>query len=116
MKTEAEVIKFMTDNMTWIGFGNYTIAVKSVKKLEGGYASILPSEIGQQMVLTICNDFYTMPLNMQENILIHELMHGREFVRQERVEDYCRKIISDEEEKFINDCVLLAQNWSGVNE
>lgn len=109
---ENQIKQFMSRNMKWIGWGNWIFAVKRVRAMsDGAYAAIDTSEIGQQFILTLPDIFMRMPTRQQENILIHEFMHGREKVRQDRVEEYCKKIRDAEEEKCMNDMTSLAQNW-----
>ena len=108
---KEQIQKFMQKNMIWIGWGNWTFAIKRVKKLDNAMAMIEPSEIGKQYILSIPDEFMKLNDNMQKSILIHELIHGRECVRQTRVEKYCDGIKETEEELFINDVEKLTMNW-----
>jgi hypothetical protein len=111
MKNNQDVLLFIEKNKQFIGFGNYTIALKIVFKLDC-LAKIFVDEYDQKILLTIPRSFFKHNENQQKNILLHELMHGRESLKQQRVEEYCRSIKQREEEVCINDITTLAQNYN----
>jgi len=111
MKINQDVLLFIDKNKQFIGFGNYTVTLKIVFKLDC-LAKIVVDEYDQKILLTIPRSFFKHNENQQENILLHELMHGRESLRQQRVEHYCRTIIQREEEVCINDMTTLAQSYN----
>ena len=101
-----QVAKFMADKKQLIGWGNweFIIVEEEITKPE---AQIEPSKIGQQFVLTLPKVFFTYPQDKQENILLHEFVHGRYSQFLQRVE----KIQEDEEEDMVNDITTLMQYW-----
>jgi hypothetical protein len=113
MKIKEDIIKFVTSNMVYIGFGNYVLALKEVKRMDS-LASIMISEVGQEIILTIPKSFYKKDTNIQINILLHELIHCREDLKNQRIEEYCKDIKDKEEEICVNDITTLTQNWENT--
>lgn len=106
-----EITKFIEKNKIWIGWGNWSFIIKRVKTISNGYAQIEVTEIGKQFILTLSDEFMSMNDKAQCSILLHELEHGRENVRQLRIEEYTKPIIDNEEELFMNDVEKLTVNW-----
>ena len=104
------IIKFIAKNMTHIGWGNWTFAVKRVKKVDNAMAVIEPSEIGKQVIFTLPDAFFELDEYKQNSIIFHEFIHGREWVRQNRVDKYCENIRETEEELFVNDVETFIMN------
>jgi ADP-heptose:LPS heptosyltransferase len=104
MNTE-ECLKFLDKHKVYIGWGNWTIMIKRVKKCDCD-AVIDVSEIGKQAVVTLPDQFLKKPTDIQKSILFHELVHGRVRVMQKRLENN----EDDEEELMVNDIEQLIMN------
>jgi hypothetical protein len=104
MNTE-ECLKFLEKHKVYIGWGNWTIAIKRVHKLDCE-ANIAPSEVGKQVVVTLPDQFMKKPTNIQKSILLHELVHGRVYIMEKRLEE----IKDREEELMVNDIEQLIMN------
>jgi hypothetical protein len=110
MKNVEDVLKFIEKNKSFIGFGNYQIHTNIVCKLDC-LAKIDVDEYSQKVLLTIPKKFFKHSIDLQNNILLHELIHGRESLRQQRVDCYCKTIMEQEEEKCMNDITTLTQRY-----
>ncbi len=108
---KKEIETFINANKLFVGFGNFTTAFKYPKALDNAHAQIEVAEIAQQLIVSIPSKFFSFHEKMQINILLHELCHGRELMRQHRVEKYTEVIKEEEEEKCINDITCLAEKW-----
>jgi hypothetical protein len=106
---KKQIENFINKNKVFVGFGNWDVLVTNVNKAD--YAAYITiSEYAQQLEVKIPASFYLLNLRLQQNILLHELNHGRYQLRQFRVEEACKEVTEAEEEKFINDITSLSQN------
>ena len=102
-----DICGFIARNKGHIGFGNYEAKVEFKNKGDDCHASVVVSEVGQQLEFTFYKSFENMDDDRQINIILHELIHGRERLQQDRLKDEFDR----QEELKVNDVTNLAKEW-----
>jgi len=104
---KLEVTNFINKNKHLIGYGNYEVLVSFNITINKGLASIKVSESGQDIIIEFSKKFGNMCNSKQINIILHELIHGRVELMQNRLED----AEIEQEEYMVNDIARLCEAW-----
>ena len=105
-----EIKEFLEDNKQHIGFADYKLTVKYDKVfVDEELANVTTDRLEKTLVIDIGKAFFKEKEPRQRNILLHELIHGRYGVYEEKVKSKIDKIRRDEEEEMINDFTRMLE-------
>lgn len=108
MKTPANIVRFLEANKSAIGFGNYKIIVRMLKAKPDKYYMIVDAnEFTRTVTVDIYKGFLDKNSDSQENDLLHELIHGRIAMMDNRIKAYTERIVECEQEAAVNDIATL---------
>jgi len=96
-------LKFLNKHKTLVGFSDWNVFVGiKTKKLNSALANIVCDNLEKTMMINFDDSFLNLKKIQQENILLHELVHGRVSIMKELQEKGDNNFF---EEMFVNDVV-----------
>jgi len=93
------ILTFLEDNKLFCGLDGWNIRVADTMEKLDNFANVEPDIFEKEMAITLGESFFKLGRVRQENILIHELIHGHVEAYNKRVEEHVNIL----EEHFVND-------------
>lgn len=103
-------VDFLEENKDLVGLSDWTIMVnmKEFDKEQGVLARAAPDMFEKEMIIYLTKAFLKLEKHKQRNVLLHELIHGRVCVFNEKID----RLKDLEEELLVND---LARGLERLN-
>jgi len=92
---------FLENHKKYVGLSDWIIILMASPEEIDDYADVETDIFEKTIKVTLSKKFMKLSVKVQENILFHELVHGRYSVKVKKIE----QLSEVEEEFFINDIV-----------
>ncbi len=99
MKPQA-ILQHLHQHKSILGLSDWSISLNPKAPIEGDcYATVTPNTWEKTLEISLMPDFHKQSDNRQKNILLHELIHARVAIAQDKIKQHTEI----EEEHLVND-------------
>ena len=107
---KTQIREFLEDNMQHVGFADYELILTFDKLfVDDELAAATTDYLEKKLTIDISKKFMKKKEKKQKNVLLHELLHGRYDVFEDKVKSKVAKVRDDEEEEMINDFTRMLE-------